>query len=77
MDDLKFPDWKNVPQDKPRRLSMDEYLEFVLFNWKNFPHRVDNDVPAPVRFVIREEDELFGQSLDKSSDAPKKGDAGR
>ncbi len=58
MDDLKFPDWK-IPFQKNKKLSMDEYLEFVLFNWRNFPHGNEGDTPAPARFVIREKDEPF------------------
>ncbi len=56
MENLKFPEGK-IPQDKPKGLSMDEYLEFVLFNRKNFPHSKSCDLPAPVRFVIRDDGE--------------------
>ena len=59
MDDLKFPDW-NVPQFKDRKLSMDEYLEFVLFCRKNLTQKGDRDMPAPVRFVIREDEAPLG-----------------
>ena len=34
---------------------MDEYLEFVLFNWKNFPRGAERDAPVSARFVIRED----------------------
>lgn len=57
MDDLKFPNW-DIPQDQPKGLPMDEYLEFVLFCRKNCPPgKTESDMPAPVRFVIREDDE--------------------
>ncbi|MFH0984161.1 MAG: hypothetical protein V1882_01345 [Candidatus Omnitrophota bacterium] len=65
MEDLKFPEG-NIPQDKPRGLSMDAYLEFVLFNRKNFPCPRDGRMPAPVRFVICEDDASYGSSPSKS-----------
>lgn len=57
MDDLKLPKGP-IPQDPPEGLSMEEYYEFVMFNWGNFPHppASDDDCPVPVRFVLREED---------------------
>ncbi len=57
MDDLKFPDWSSIPPQKNRKLSMDEYLEFVLFMRETFPPKAGayRDEPAPVRFVIRED----------------------
>ena len=60
MDGLKFPEGP-IPPDKHRRLSMDEYLEFVLFCRKTFPPNGTErrDMPAPVRFVIRDEDEAY------------------
>ena len=61
MDDLKFPTG-NIPQDPPKGLPMDEYLEFVLFCRKNFPPKGKPDMPAPVRFVIRDDDTPFGDS---------------
>lgn len=60
MDDLKLPAW-NVPPQRNPKMSMDEYLEFVLFCLKTFPPKKDayRDEPAPVRFVIREEDASY------------------
>ena len=37
-DDLKFPIIKG-PMPEPNILSMDEYLEFVQFNWENLVDR--------------------------------------
>ena len=56
MEELKFPEGK-IPQDKHKKMSMDRYLKFVLFNRKNAPCKYDPTDPAPVRFVIREDDE--------------------
>lgn len=58
MSDLKFPDWSEVPQGEPQGMPMDEYLEFVLFMRKAFPPKATEctPMPAPVRFVIREDD---------------------
>lgn len=58
MEELKFPVGK-IPQQKPRVLSMNDYLEFVLFCRKNLPRPAEREVPAPARFVIREEDEKY------------------
>jgi len=58
MENLKFPEGK-IPQDKPRSLPMAEYLDFVLFNRKNFPHFKSDDQPAPVRFVIRDDGDEY------------------
>lgn len=33
-DDLKLPDFCDIPAE-PKRLSMDEYYEFVMFNLSN------------------------------------------
>ena len=41
---------------------MDEYLEFVLFCRKNFPPKGESDMPAPVRFVIRDDDTPLGDT---------------
>lgn len=56
MEDLKFPDWSGVPQDKPKGMPMDDYLQFVLFCRKSFPpQKTDYDpMPAPTRFVIHD-----------------------
>ena len=61
MDDLKFPDWSGIPREGPQGMSMDKYLEFVLFMRKTFPPKESacNDMPAPVRFVIREDGDEF------------------
>ena len=58
MVDLKFPEGK-VPRDKPEKLSMDQYLEFVLFNRKNFPTKSHGVAPAPERFVIRDDGDEY------------------
>jgi hypothetical protein len=57
MDDIKFPEWSEIPPQKNRKLSMDEYLEFVLFCREAFPPTGSErrSMPAPVRFVIRDE----------------------
>ena len=62
MDDLKFPDWSGIPPQKNRRLSFDEYLQFVLFMRETFPPKPGEyrQMPASARFVIREDDTLFG-----------------
>lgn len=64
MEDLKFPDW-DIPQDAPKGLPMDEYLKFVLFCREAFPPQKNEyrPMPAPVRFVIREDD-VTGPSKD-------------
>ena len=61
MDDLKFPDWSKVPQDKPKGMAMDDYLEFVLFCRKTFPPQKTefHPMPAPVRFVIRDDGDEY------------------
>ena len=58
MDDLKLP-VGHIPQDKPHGMPMDEYLSFVVYCRKIFPPKGTEyrSTPAPVRFVIREEDE--------------------
>ncbi|OGX11719.1 MAG: hypothetical protein A2351_01735 [Omnitrophica bacterium RIFOXYB12_FULL_50_7] len=61
MEELKFSGGK-IPRDEPKKLSMDEYLAFVLFNRKNFSDKIYSDAPAPVRFVIRENDEPFSST---------------
>lgn len=59
MEDLRLPKGK-IPQDKPEKLSMDQYLEFVLFNRKNFPQGGrDRAAPVPVRFVIRDDGDEY------------------
>ncbi len=60
MDNLKFPIGK-IPQDNPQGMSMEKYLEFVLFCRKTFPPKGESDMPAPVRFVIRDEGETYPQ----------------
>ena len=68
MEDLKFPEG-SIPQDKPKRLSMDEYLEFVLFCRKNCPPgKARYDMPAPVRFVIRDEGDETWPAKDPKKD---------
>jgi hypothetical protein len=59
MDDLKFQDWSGVPQDKPKGMPMDKYFEFILFMRETFPPKENEcrPMPAPVRFVIREDGE--------------------
>ena len=68
MDDLKFPDWSGVPQDKPKGMPMDAYLEFVLFMRETFPPKEDGyrSMPAPQRFVIWEDDEPFSGNSHKT-----------
>jgi hypothetical protein len=57
MEDLKFPEGK-IPPDQRRKLSMDEYLEFVLFCRKSCPAEgSQQSTPVNTRFVIRDEDE--------------------
>jgi hypothetical protein len=60
MDDLKFP-VGDIPQDKPQGLPMEEYFKFVMFCREVFPPRESRyrSMPAPVRFVIRDEDETW------------------
>ena len=58
MDDLKLPEG-HIPQEPPKGLPMDEYLEFVLFCYKNFPPKGKPDMPAPVRFVIRDDGDEY------------------
>jgi len=65
MEDLKFPEGK-IPQGKPEKLSMDQYLEFVLFNRKNFPEKSQGVAPASERFVIREDEEPFSGNSHKA-----------
>lgn len=68
-DDLKFPDWSGVPQDPPKGMPMDQYLEFVLFCLKTFSPKKDDygDMPAPVRFVIRDDDEPYSKADSRES----------
>lgn len=67
MDNLKFPDW-DVPPQKNEPLSMDQYLDFVLFCRKAFPPKNPEfrTMPAPVRFVIREKDDPFPEAPHKT-----------
>ena len=60
MDDLKFP-VGDIPQDPPQGLPMEEYFDFVMFCRKAFPpHGAEyRAMPAPVRFVIREEGDEY------------------
>ena len=68
MDDLKFPDWSGIPPQKNRKLSMDEYYEFVMFCRRAFPPTSSEyrSTPAPVRFVIHENDEPYSGSPHKA-----------
>jgi hypothetical protein len=43
MGDLKLPDFKKN-DSTPRRLSMDEYLEFVIWNMKNTSNQKSYDL---------------------------------
>jgi hypothetical protein len=65
VEELRFPEGK-IPQQEPRVLSMDDYLEFVLFCRKNLPCSEERDMPSPVPFVIREEDEKYFSDKKKS-----------
>ena len=58
MEGLKFPEGR-IPQNRPEKLSMDEHLEFALFNWKNFPRKNDRDTSVRVSFVIRDDEEKY------------------
>jgi len=54
VENLKFPEGF-FPQDKPKGLPMDDYFEFVLFCRENCPPgKIEYDMPAPVRFMIRD-----------------------
>lgn len=66
MEDLKFPDWSSIPQDPPKGMPMDKYLEFVLFMREAFPPKpgARHQEPAPVRFVIREDGDEYSAKKD-------------
>jgi len=69
-DDLNLPEG-SIPPDQHRKLSMDEYYEFVMFCRKAFPPNGNEyrPMPAPVRFVLRDEGEPYSA---KDSEKDKK-----